>query len=54
MPFALGMIGDLLKAEPGSTFLGDAPGFPVTQPEEGVHVATLRVPMDMGPLEGSA
>lgn len=53
MLFALGMIGDLLQAE-GVTFLGGDPGFPVTTPEEGAYVATLRVPMDMSLLEGSA
>ncbi len=52
MLFALAMIGDMLKGEQ-VTFLGMEPGFPVTEPEEGMYVATLRVPMDMSLLEGS-
>lgn len=52
--FALAMIGDLLKGE-GMTFIGSTdPGFPVTVPEEGMYVATLRVPLDPSLLEGSA
>jgi hypothetical protein len=49
--FALAMIGDLLKAEPGVTFAGLEPGFPVTTPEAGMYVSTLRLPMDMSLLK---
>jgi hypothetical protein len=52
--FALATIGDLLESE-AVTLLGmEGSGFPVTEPEEGTYVATLRVPMDMSLLEGSA
>ncbi len=53
MLFALAMIGDMLKAESRVTFLGGEPGFPISTPEEGTYVATLRVPMDMRLLGGS-
>ncbi len=53
MLFALAMIGDLLKSEQGLTFLGMEPGFPVTEPEEGMYVATYRQLMDMSLLERS-
>lgn len=52
MLFALAMIGDLLEGE-GLTFLGGEPGFPITVPEEGMYVSTLRLPADMSLLKGS-
>ena len=51
MLFALAMIGDLLHTEQGVTFLGMEAGFPVTEPEEGMFVATYQAPMDMSLLE---
>ncbi len=52
--FALTMIGDLLKTEAVTLMGMEGSGFPMTVPEKGMYVSTLRVPMDMSALEGSA